>query len=98
MKLTKAEIKEIVRENLGGYFGGVRPTNPPEEPFSPAGKVTNFRNPELEERMAEVVEAVGEEEFMKELIQTISDEELNALIKKIAKEKQLTLGGVKYLQ
>jgi len=102
MKLTKSKLVEVVREtlteNLGGYFGGVRPVAVDDDLPVPVGTVSRVRSSELDERVAELVDIIGENEFIDRLVQMTPDEQLNKVIQSIAKEKQLTLGGIKYLE
>ena len=60
-------------------------------------EILRVRNPGLEEKTQEIRDQLGDEVFLKELINLISDESLGKMIQKIAKDKQLTIGGVLHL-
>jgi len=92
------ESKDFLKENLGGYFGGIDPVKLDDEPAGPPGTVSRVRSSELDEKVAELVDIIGENEFIDRLVQMTPDEQLNKVIQSIAKEKQLTLGGIKYLE
>ena len=104
MKLTKSKLKQVIekelgaflKENLGGYFGGVKPA--PTKPKGPLGKVTVGPRPGLDQKVAELIGHIGEEEFFDRLLDMTSNDDLHKLIQTIAREKELTLGGVKYLE
>ena len=102
MKITRTRLKEIVREKieegLTGYFGGIDPVKHISPKHAGTGTVRRVRAPEVEEKVAEIISKIGKDEFVEALLKTLPDEKLNAFIENIAKDNNLTIGGIQYFE
>ena len=85
MKLTKKLLEQIIQEevrSMASRHGGT------------FGKV---HDPDLLSRVEDLRAQIGDEEFIEELINQAPQDVLSNLIRRIAKSRGLTLGGVKYV-
>ena len=85
MKLTKKLLEQLILEEvraMASQYGGT------------FGKV---HDPDLLARIAELRDQIGDEEFVEELINQAPKDILGDLIRRMAKSRGLTLGGVKYV-
>jgi len=102
VKLTKTILKKIIcdviKEDLGGYEGGVRADRAVPTRGNPEGTDVAVVRPVMDERLDDLIKAIGEEEFIKELIKSTDSAALNSLIKRLAKEHRLSIGGVRYFE
>ena len=85
MKLTKKLLEQIIQEevrHMASRYGGT------------IGKI---HDPDLLARIADLRDQIGDEEFVEELINQAPKDVLGDLIRRMAKSRGLTLGGVKYV-
>jgi len=61
-------------------------------------EVLRVRDPNLEARVTDIRNQVGDDSFIEELMYAIPDDALRRLVTKVAKEKQLTVKGVSYME
>ena len=62
------------------------------------GKILRFRDSGLETRMQDLRTQLGDDEFLSELLDALPDAALRQAIRTIAKNKEMSIGGVAYLE
>ena len=85
MKLTKKLLEQLVLEEVRAMAS------------SHGGTFGKVHDPEVLARVGELRAQIGDEEFVEELINQATGDVLRDLVRRIAKSKQLTIGGVKYV-
>ena len=60
-------------------------------------EVLRIRDERIEERLRELRDQLGDEVFLKDLINNLSDDSLRHVFRKMAKEHGLTIGGVRHI-
>ena len=105
MKITQSQLKQIIveetesalKEKLGGYAGAIEPTPTPEYPPASYGTVSRVR-PSIDQIISDVVNQIGKDAFFEAVINALDDAAINKIISRIAKEKNITVGGIKYFE
>jgi|6_EtaG_2_1085325.scaffolds.fasta_scaffold08031_4 hypothetical protein len=85
MKLTKQLLIQLVQEevrSMASSYGGT------------FGKI---HDADLLARLNDLRDQIGDSEFVEELINQASGDILSNLVRRVAKSKGLTIGGVKYI-
>jgi len=85
MKLTKKLLKQLVQEEVRAMAS------------KHGGTFSKVYDTDLLARVSELRDQIGDEEFVEELINQASADVLGSLVRRIAKSKGLTIGGVKYI-
>jgi len=84
MKITQKQLRKIIREEFRPMTGQ-------------SGSISKWTDPKTMSSLEEIRDAIGDENFIAELINQMPDQKLKDLVVRIAKARQLEIGGVKYL-